>query len=128
MTLLRSHGIEAERRTERIDVTTAAPPTAAFEVYIAHLRTGFRSAARGVALVTDHELLGRTRRASSAKSAEEAITLSSFKDLNIEDLVVHVDFGVARYLGMQRMVLGDGIDTEFLIVPLSLALTPVENV
>jgi transcription-repair coupling factor (superfamily II helicase) len=115
-TLLRRHGIEAERSQERLDLSPTAPPCKDYRIHVTPLRTGFRSAARGIAVVTDGELLGRTRRAQSAQLAEESIAVSSFKDLDIGDLIVHIDFGIGRYLGLQHMDLGDGIDTEFLII------------
>lgn len=115
-TLLRRHDIDAERMQGRLDLSPTTPPCDQYQIYVCPLRDGFRSAARGVALITDAELLGRSRRAQSKQLAEESIAISSFKDLDIGDLVVHIDFGIGRFLGLERIDLGDGIDTEFLII------------
>ena len=47
--------------------------------------------------------------------AQEATAISSFRELAVGDLVVHIDFGVGRYLGLERMDAG-GVPGDFLAI------------
>jgi transcription-repair coupling factor (superfamily II helicase) len=112
--LIRNHGGNVSMHREPLDLSgISAPPCDHYEVVIGELRDGFRSPSRGVAVVTDRELLGRSSRRSSRAAAQEATAIASFKELQPGDLVVHIDFGVARYRGLERMDAG-GVDGDFL--------------
>jgi transcription-repair coupling factor (superfamily II helicase) len=91
------------------------PPAASLEIAVGHVRDGFRSPAHGVALLTDSELLGRATRRASKDVAHETTVVSSFSELHPGDLVVHVDHGVARYQGLERMDVG-GYQNDFLVL------------
>lgn len=68
-------------------------------------------------LITDSEIFGwerpvsRTTRQQPAAEAPE----SAFADLRAGDYVVHVDYGIGRFVGLVRRVL-DGHEREFLVV------------
>jgi transcription-repair coupling factor (superfamily II helicase) len=89
------------------------PPCGSIEVTVGDLREGFRSAALGLAVVTDMELLGRTGKRQSRDLAVEATAVAHFRDLQPGDLVVHIDHGIARYGGLVRLDAG-GYETDFL--------------
>jgi transcription-repair coupling factor (superfamily II helicase) len=69
------------------------------------------------AVITETQLYGdraqqrRRRRKSSERTFEQL--LRDLEDLEIGGPVVHQDYGVGRYLGLQRLDVG-GIDAEFL--------------
>ncbi len=69
-----------------------------------------------VHLITDSEIFGwerpiaRTRQKQAAESPETA-----YGDLRAGDYVVHVDYGIGRFIGLVRRVL-DGHEREFLAV------------
>ena len=112
--LIQSYGADAIVRSKvpALD-TSVAPPCEAYEVALGSLRDGFRSPALGVAVISDRELLGRAARRSGRAAAQEVAALSSFKELQPNDLIVHIDFGVGRYVGLERMDVG-GVGNDFL--------------
>jgi transcription-repair coupling factor (superfamily II helicase) len=71
----------------------------------------------GIAVITETQLSGeraqqrRRRRRSSERTFEQL--LRDLEDLEIGSPVVHKDYGVGRYQGLQRLTVG-GIDSEFL--------------
>lgn len=113
---LRAIGYEPRMREDGLDLSPRAPRWQELEVTIAPLREGFRAPGRGVAVLTDYELFGRTQRRTSRESMEDAVAISSFQDLDIDDLVVHIDFGIGQYKGLQRIKVADDVETEFLVL------------
>ena len=112
--LLRTHGQDVVVRRGSVDLGTfVAAPCAQIEVCVGDIRDGFRSPSRGVTVISDREILGRSARRSARSQAQEATAIASFKELEPGDLVVHVDFGIARYRGLERMDAG-GIGNDFL--------------
>ena len=91
----------------------AEPPAKHVEVYRGALSTGFRSELTGIALVSGVELFGKQVRTRSEKSLTEHAEVTHFKDLSVGDLVVHVDFGVARYQGIEHLEV-EGVSNDFL--------------
>jgi transcription-repair coupling factor (superfamily II helicase) len=76
---------------------------------------GFVDAAGGLALLSDEEIFGkRVRRRARAARVENAFA-ASFRDLDEGDLVVHVEHGIARYLGLQKMQIR-GVEGDFLVL------------
>ncbi|MEZ4744037.1 MAG: transcription-repair coupling factor [Bdellovibrionota bacterium] len=66
-------------------------------------------------ILSEDELLGTTK--TKRKSAPKRLRnyLSSFKDLKINDLVVHLSHGIGRYLGMTTLEVAK-IPSDFLIL------------
>jgi len=74
---------------------------------------GFVDGPGGLALLSDEEIFGkRVKKRARAARVENAFA-ASFRDLNEGDLVVHVEHGVARYLGLQKMQIR-GVEGDFL--------------
>ncbi len=92
-----------------------SPPAQAWEVAVGPLREGFRSPARSLAVFTEAEIVGRASRKAGKAALDEANAISSFKDLQPGDLLVHVDFGIGRYRGLERMDAG-GAQADFLAI------------
>lgn len=90
-----------------------SPPCMRYEIRVAELDAGFRSPSRGLVVVTDREVFGRAARRAGAAVVQEAAAIASFKELLVGDLVVHVDHGVGRYQGLERMDVG-GYENDFL--------------
>ncbi len=93
--------------------TEATAPADAVEVKVGRLSKGFRSEARGMALISGEEIFGQQVRTTNQKSLTEHAEISHFKDLSVGDLVVHVDFGVARYQGIEHLHV-EGVGNDFL--------------
>ncbi|MEZ0314019.1 MAG: transcription-repair coupling factor, partial [Myxococcota bacterium] len=81
-------------------------------VCVAPLGTGLRDAARKVAILADTELLGAepTRLRKKRRKAPQGLT--TLRDLTDGDLVVHVDHGIGKYLGLSRLIL-NGVDGDY---------------
>ncbi|MBI3180140.1 MAG: transcription-repair coupling factor, partial [Deltaproteobacteria bacterium] len=80
-------------------------------VVVAALESGFVDHRHRVAFLTDGEIFG-TPRALPARRRAPAEGLATLKALAEGDLVVHIDHGVGRYLGLKRLVL-DGADGDY---------------
>jgi len=66
-------------------------------------------------IIPEAALFGAKRRKTRSPSAKLQNLLSSFKDLKVHDLVVHVQHGIGRYMGMATLAVG-GQTAEFLII------------
>ena len=70
------------------------------------LHQGFVYPAARIALFNDHEIFSRKKRRYRYRKFKAAIPLSSFNTLHHGDFVVHVDHGIGRYMGIQRLRIG----------------------
>jgi transcription-repair coupling factor (superfamily II helicase) len=79
------------------------------------LSQGFIDPQVGIACYTDHQLFGRYYRYKTPKrySKTKAITLREIQALQTGDYVVHVDYGIARFAGLSK-VLVHGKEQEVL--------------
>jgi len=93
----------------------ANPPQAnGIQVAVSPLSSGFEWASEGILCITEEELFGRklSRRPKPTRAVENFI---SFSDLNIGDLLVHMEHGIGRYVGLTHMAIQDHA-TDFLIL------------
>jgi len=112
--LLESFDADAIELPPPIDVTEPVPPPAELiEVYRNDLSSGFRSEILGIAVVAGSELFGSRVVTESEMSVAEHAEVSHFRDLEIGDYIVHVDFGIGRYVGLAHLEIG-GIENDFL--------------
>lgn len=81
------------------------------------IAAGCSQPAIGFHLATDAELFGRLRRASrggrSARTRTEDLTREFTLEFAPDELVVHVDHGIARFVGM-RLIESEGAHREYL--------------
>ncbi|MFZ5979929.1 MAG: transcription-repair coupling factor, partial [Candidatus Zixiibacteriota bacterium] len=73
-------------------------------IEVADLNGGFVCKAGGMAILTDHEIFSRYHRRIRRKKFREGMVISDYAQLNKGDFVVHTDFGIARYLGLETIV------------------------
>jgi transcription-repair coupling factor (superfamily II helicase) len=112
--LLRGYGEEVVLVEGPLPLDPVVPPPAeALEIYTAEVSSGFRSPALSLALIAERELFGRKTRRTAAHVVEEALAISHFRELVPGDFVVHLDFGIARYDGMESLAL-DGVTGDYL--------------
>jgi len=76
-------------------------------IEVADLNGGFVCKAGGMAVLTDHEIFSRYHRRVRRKKFREGMVISDYAQLKKSDFVVHTDFGVARYLGLETIVVDD---------------------
>ncbi len=76
---------------------------------------GFVDGDARLAVLSDEEIFGRRVRKRARKAREENAFAAAFRDLNEGDLVVHVEHGIARYLGLTKMQIR-GVEGDFLVL------------
>ena len=88
------------------DLETGKPPPAT--LLVESLHEGFELA-NGVAVYTDHQLFNRYHRptARKRKKARGGLTLRDVQALKPGDYVVHVDYGIGKFAGMQTITVRD---------------------
>lgn len=97
---------ESEKQIERLkNIFEELDPTLRTQSLHLNLRGGFIDHSLRVACYTDHEIFERfhrhkgRRRASKSKS----LTLKELKSLHPGDFIVHVDYGVGRFAGLEKV-------------------------
>ena len=69
----------------------------------ATLSEGFVFPGAGLVAVNDHEIFTRFRRLRSVRKFAEGAPVASVTALGRGDYVVHVDYGIGRFLGLERI-------------------------
>ena len=77
-------------------------------IFDAPFTQGFLAHAMKMVLLSEKELLGADTRAKPKKKMENARKIDTFLDLSVGDYVVHSNHGIGRYLGVERLKVGDG--------------------
>jgi transcription-repair coupling factor (superfamily II helicase) len=88
---------------------------------------GFRMADAALAVYTDHEIFARSRRVRRRRRYAAGVSVEHLTRIEPGDYLVHMDYGIGRYEGLERLKLsGDGevealklryADDEALYVP-----------
>ena len=87
-------------------------------ILLGQISGGFLLPGEELALISDEEIFGtRTKRTHTKPFYQDPTTslISAFSELQENDYVVHLDFGIARYLGLAHMEFG-GVKNDFLIL------------
>ena len=85
------------------DLETGKPPPA--ELLVESLHEGFEISSARLAVYTDHQLFDRYHRptARKRKKARGGLSLREIKALRPGDFVVHVDYGIGKFAGLQTI-------------------------
>jgi len=70
------------------------------------LHQGFLLAEKNLQILTDHEIFNRFKRRRTYKRFKSGEYLRQLSRLNANDFVVHIDYGIGRYLGLEMLDLG----------------------
>ncbi len=87
----------SELLSEKMERTAVAP------VEVALLKGGFVCKQHRFAILTDHQIFGRYFRRTRRKKFKEGVAIQNYTSLSNGDYVVHTDFGIARYCGLQTI-------------------------
>lgn len=71
------------------------------------LHAGFYWEKEKVVAFTDHQIFGRTKRYRIHRRFRSAQALRYIKSLKPGDYVVHVDYGIGQYAGLEKMIQGE---------------------
>ncbi|RMD99256.1 MAG: transcription-repair coupling factor, partial [Calditrichaeota bacterium] len=69
----------------------------------ASLQQGFMLPSEGLYVYTDHQFYGRLRRQKSRKKYYGGLTLRQLKTLSMGDFVVHSDYGIGVFRGLEKI-------------------------
>jgi transcription-repair coupling factor (superfamily II helicase) len=80
-------------------------PTLQVQSMLLGLREGFEDRQMKLVCYTDHQLFERFHRYKTRKKASKskALTLNELKALHPGDYIVHVDYGVGRFAGLEKV-------------------------
>jgi transcription-repair coupling factor (superfamily II helicase) len=87
-------------------------------VEVALLRHGFELPQAGLIVLAERDLFGEVKRRAEPKGRGRKAFLSDFRDLKVGDHVVHVDHGVAKYIGLGRPK-GGSLNRDFMMLEFS---------
>ncbi|HTN54427.1 MAG TPA: CarD family transcriptional regulator, partial [Anaeromyxobacter sp.] len=113
--------LEDRRQQARVHPGPLGDPQALYDpavhahVLSGEISAGFVDAEAGLALVSDEEVFGRRVRKKARRAADENAFAAAFRELDEGDLVVHVEHGIARYLGLTKMQIR-GVEGDFLVL------------
>lgn len=91
------------------------PDRGSISVVAAEMTSGFQYPDMRLLLLTDAEIYGRQKKRRLFAAAEEGARIASYTDLTPGDYVVHVNHGVGRYSGVQKLEVG-GVQRDYLLV------------
>ena len=78
-----------------------------------HLSRGFHLPTGNLLLFAETDLFDEERRSSSERRKSAVRTfVSDFRDLKVDDLVVHIDNGIGRFVGLKKMAIGPGGEAQ----------------
>ena len=98
------NGIQAERIASLIQVE-------AVNVHSTGLSAGFAIPSIKIAYIQESEIFGRRKRAPKSLKSARSKVIDTFVELNPGDFVVHVNYGIGRFTGIERMkVMGNDRD------------------
>ncbi len=81
-------------------------------------------------LITENDIFGRHSKKKKRLNFENSKKISSFYELNKDDLVVHINHGVAKYKGTKQKLF-DGIVRDYIMLEYNgddMLYIPVENI
>ncbi len=76
-----------------------------YRIGVGELREGFYDPLEKIAVFTDHQVFGRVRRPRPVKRFKSVQALKHIRSLKPGDIVVHVDHGIARYAGLEKITM-----------------------
>ncbi|WP_339784294.1 transcription-repair coupling factor [uncultured Imperialibacter sp.] len=100
---------ESEKQIERLDtIFQELDPTMRFEGFLAGLREGFVDKQIKLLCYTDHQLFDRFHKYKTREkhTKSKALTIKELKSLQPGDYVVHIDYGVGRFAGLDAVDVG----------------------
>ena len=112
--LLSHYRLPLEILEERFPQALSRPP-GQVEVLIGEISRGFRLEAERLVVIAEEEIFGKRVKRRGLSEARKQQLLTSLAELKPGDHMVHIDFGVALYRGLQHLSL-TGIEGDFLLL------------
>jgi transcription-repair coupling factor (superfamily II helicase) len=77
-----------------------------------HLSRGFHLPTGNLLLFAETDLFEEERRTGERRKSAARTFVSDFRDLKVGDLVVHIDNGIGKFVGLKKMAIGSGSDDQ----------------
>jgi transcription-repair coupling factor (superfamily II helicase) len=97
---------ESESQIERLrDIFSEINPEVSFETFPANLHSGFTDHDLKISLFTDHQIFDRYHkfRIRGYFTRKESISVKELTGLNPGDYVVHIDHGIGKFGGLEKI-------------------------
>jgi len=87
------------------------------KIYITtgHLTGGFELPVWKLAVLTEHELFHQPKKRAPRKIFLEGKRVNILEDLKIGDYVVHTNHGIGRYMGIEKLAVGEA-ERDYLVI------------
>ncbi|WP_129125220.1 transcription-repair coupling factor [Geomonas oryzae] len=112
--LLSHYRMPLEHSSDRFEVAAGRPP-GRVEIVIGEISRGFRLEEERLVVVAEEEIFGKRVKRRGLSEAKKKQLLTSLAELKPGDHMVHVDFGVALYRGLEHLSL-TGLEGDFLLL------------
>ncbi|MCS5490873.1 transcription-repair coupling factor [Algoriphagus limi] len=101
-------GENAKQIDRLVGIFAELDPTLQVQTMLLGLREGYEDKQNKLICYTDHQLFERFHRYRSRKKASKskALTIKELKALHPGDYIVHVDYGVGRFAGLEKVEVG----------------------
>jgi len=122
--LLLQYGVEPRLEKTKMFREALDQPEEDLVLLVGPLSSGFRNPREGWVILTEEEIFGERRRLpegkvrapiASASWQRGGPSLSSYRELREEDLVVHIDYGIGRYRGLKHLKIW-GVSNDYLLL------------
>ena len=94
-------------------------PLPPIPILVGHLSSGFRvidgQGSVRFALLTEEEIFGEKKKSRRLQRAKVQRSAGSLEDLSEGDAIVHLDYGIGRYMGLQKLSAADS-ENEFMVL------------
>ncbi len=110
---------ESQKQLERLRVIfDELDPKLKFQPLNIGLREGFTDETMKIVLFTDHQIFDRyfKYKVQDKFSKSKALTLRELKTLQPGDFVTHIDHGIGRFAGLERVPVGDGVQEAIRLI------------
>ena len=74
---------------------------------VGSLHSGFIVPQQNLQVLTDHEIFNRYKKRKTYRRFKSGEYLRQLSNLNLYDYVVHIDYGIGKYMGMERVNYGN---------------------
>ncbi len=112
--ILFDYGMEVDFVNEEISKLTSRPI-----IILGNLQSGFEMLSIHVAIITEGEVFSKKqRKVRKVTQQSNAERIKSYTDLKLGDLVVHVNHGIGKYVGIQTLEI-NGIHKDYLHIKYS---------
>lgn len=80
-----------------------------------YLTSGFELTTWKVVVLTEHELFHQPKKKMPRRMFQEGKRITVLDDLQIGDYVVHINHGIGRYVGIEKLAVGDA-EKDYLVI------------